>query len=211
MNPDRRKPVGVLVFLGKERLENMQTHKLLILTGASGAGKTAIVKSLQQPAAAAGIELLNFDSIGVPSNEEMIRDFGSGENWQRTKIVEWIQRIAQALPERCIIFEGQMRISSLLEALKQVNIPEAKILLIDCSDSARSHRLNVLRQQPGLNNERMRTWAGYLRREALSENIQIVDTSNLSAEEAADLVLKIVDLVSNRTGETPLRGSSICR
>ena len=125
-------------------------HNLLILTGASGAGKTAIVKSLRQPAAAAGSEIFNFDSIGVPSP-----DFGSGENWQRMKIVGWIQRIARALPEHSIIFEGQMRISSLLEALKQANLPEAKIVLIDCSDSARAHRLNVLRQQPGLNNERM--------------------------------------------------------
>ena len=174
---------------------NAPVHKLLILTGASGAGKTAIVKSLRQPAAAAGIEIFNFDSIGVPSPEEMIRDFGSGENWQRMKIVEWIQRIARALPEHSIIFEGQMRISSLLEALMQANLPEAKIVLIDCSDSARAHRLNVLRQQPGLNNERMRTWARYLRREALREGIQVVDTSNLTVEEAAGLVLKIGDLI----------------
>jgi RNase adaptor protein for sRNA GlmZ degradation len=176
----------------------MQTHKLLVLTGASGAGKTAILKSLRQPATTAGIELFNFDSIGVPSNEEMIRDFGSGENWQRTKIVEWIQRIARRLPEHSIIFEGQMRISTLLEALKQANLPQAKIVLIDCSDSARAYRLNVLRQQSELNHERMRNWAGYLRREALSEGIQIVDTSNLSVEEAAGLVLKIGGLESQK-------------
>ncbi|HYY31080.1 MAG TPA: hypothetical protein VE860_24285 [Chthoniobacterales bacterium] len=40
----------------------MQTHKLLVLTGASGVGKTAILKSLRQPATTAGIELFNFDS-----------------------------------------------------------------------------------------------------------------------------------------------------
>jgi regulator of PEP synthase PpsR (kinase-PPPase family) len=91
-----------------------------------------------------------------------------------------------------------MRISSLLEALKQANLPEAKIVLIDCSDSARAYRLNVLRRQSELNNERMRNWAAYLRREALSEGIQIVDTSNLSVEEAAGLVLKIGGLESQK-------------
>jgi hypothetical protein len=35
------------------------------------------------------INCLYFDSIGVPSPEQMIAEFGSGENWQRAKTFDW--------------------------------------------------------------------------------------------------------------------------
>ena len=59
----------------------MPTHHILVVTGASGAGKTAAVRALE----ACAIERLRcfyFDSIGVPSAEVMDRDFGGGEQWQ---------------------------------------------------------------------------------------------------------------------------------
>jgi uridine kinase len=66
--------------------------KLVILTGASASGKTTISKKIAAQAAPI-IDCLYFDSIGVPSPEQMIAEFGSGENWQRAKTFEWIKRI----------------------------------------------------------------------------------------------------------------------
>jgi dephospho-CoA kinase len=57
---------------------------LVILIGASAAGKTTIAKAIE---ARHGDEadVHYFDRIGVPSVEEMIAEYGSGEAWQRVK------------------------------------------------------------------------------------------------------------------------------
>jgi ATP-dependent Clp protease ATP-binding subunit ClpA len=54
----------------------------VVLTGASGSGKTAIAEAIRigHPDLA---EVLHFDSIGVPSLEVMVAGWGSGEAWQR--------------------------------------------------------------------------------------------------------------------------------
>ena len=50
----------------------------VVLTGASGSGKTAIAGAI---AARYGeqVEVYHFDSIGVPPPDEMILKYGSGE------------------------------------------------------------------------------------------------------------------------------------
>jgi hypothetical protein len=55
--------------------------RLVILTGASGSGKTAIAETIRltRPDLA---EVLHFDSIGVPSPEER-RAWGPDGAWQR--------------------------------------------------------------------------------------------------------------------------------
>src|SRR5689334_18919930 len=45
-------------------------NRLVVLTGASGSGKTAIIDEIRNsPDKMTGLALLNFDSIGVPSDE----------------------------------------------------------------------------------------------------------------------------------------------
>src|SRR5262249_11158256 len=140
--------------------------------------------------AASELDLLHFDSIGVPPADDMVRDFGSGENWQRLKTIVWITKIAShRLAARNVIFEGQMRIAFIVEALEHAGVPDAKILLIDCSDADRSHRLTALRNQPELNNDDMQNWAAYLRAEARQRGLQIIDTSKQSVADAADRIL----------------------
>jgi len=55
----------------------------VILIGASGAGKTAIARSIAE--CDADVSVFHFDRIGVPSVEEMVAEWGSGEAWQRVK------------------------------------------------------------------------------------------------------------------------------
>ena len=82
--------------------------KLVILTGASASGKTTISKNIAAKAAPI-INCLYFDSIGVPSPEQMIAEFGSGENWQRAKTFEWIKRIQEEFLSKgkLVLFDGQ--------------------------------------------------------------------------------------------------------
>jgi len=59
----------------------MKSTSILVVTGASGAGKTTAVRSLEKRAYA-HVRCHYFDSLGVPSLEAMGRDFGGPEAWQ---------------------------------------------------------------------------------------------------------------------------------
>jgi len=71
----------------RRKLANrMTTPGILVVTGASGSGKTATVRALEARALS-GIRCYYFDAVGVPSAE----DRGSGpDGWQAVTTREWI-------------------------------------------------------------------------------------------------------------------------
>lgn len=82
---------------------------LVILTGASGSGKTAIAKNIEEKHPS--IRVFRFDSIGVPSAEVMA-SFGNGHQpggaWQRAMTFQWLGRIAPLLAGSTnVLFEGK--------------------------------------------------------------------------------------------------------
>jgi hypothetical protein len=166
---------------------------LVIMTGASGSGKTAIAQTIRL--AKPSITVFGFDSIGVPS-AEIMASYGGGHQpggaWQRAMTMEWIKRIAPSVNEgRAVLFEGQMRIAFICEALDAVAIAGARIVLLDCDDASRRMRLIHPRQQPELANESMMGWAAFLRQEAQQSGSEILDTTRLSLTESTDAVLSI--------------------
>jgi dephospho-CoA kinase len=115
--------------------------RLVILTGASGSGKTAIAETIRigHPDLA---EVLHFDSIGVPSPEARLAGWGSGEAWQRAMTLSWMTRIAaMSSQNRPVLFEGQMRLAFVREGLLAAGIANARVILVDCDDATRTHRL----------------------------------------------------------------------
>src|SRR5258708_3926101 len=81
---------------------------LVVLTGASGAGKTTLGRFIQEHHSATH-DVIFFDSIGVPSIEQMEREYGSGEAWQRAMTIAWMERISTILSNgRPVLFEGQI-------------------------------------------------------------------------------------------------------
>ena len=168
----------------------MTTGTLVVLTGASGAGKTTIARAVQQ--AHPDCEVRFFDSIGIPTVEAMAA-FGAGHEpggaWQRAMTLQWIERIAPTLNlGRTVLFEGQMRIAFIKEALFTHNIARARILLVDCSDVVRKARLIHDRASPELANDDMLNWARYLRREAASIGCETLNTDTLSIAQAVDRI-----------------------
>ena len=162
---------------------------LVVLTGASGAGKTAI-SDLIAAEHGADIDIRFFDSIGVPPVEEMNALFGSPAGWQQAMTAEWMARIAGTMqPRRPVLFEGQMRIAFVVDAAAAMGLA-CHIILVDCDDATRRHRLASDRNQPELANDDMMNWAAFLRREAQSAGCEILDTSNLPIAEAAAIVLQ---------------------
>jgi hypothetical protein len=125
---------------------------LVILTGASGSGKTTIAERIEKQYSEQ-TRVFRFDSIEVPSTEERIARWGAGSGpgggWQRAMTIEWLGRIARERGGFPILFEGQMRSSFIMEGLATAGIAAARIVLVHRHDATRTHRLCNERNQPG--------------------------------------------------------------
>jgi ABC-type taurine transport system ATPase subunit len=165
--------------------------RLVVLTGASGSGKTTIARAVQQRHAGLATVLF-FDSIGVPSIERMIAHHGSGEAWQKAATLRWMERIAgMSVHTRNVLFEGQARISFLEEGVASVGIEDFHIVLVDCDDATRAHRLSLRRGQSELANPTMMNWAEVLRAEAELAGCDILDTSTASLDTCVERVCSL--------------------
>jgi hypothetical protein len=96
----------------------------VILTGASGVGKTTIAQAVED--GFPEITVYQGDRIGLPS-EEIMASFGPadgpGGHTQRGFALHWIGEIAPTLSSgRPVLLETQCRVVFLQEALKRHNI-----------------------------------------------------------------------------------------
>ena len=162
--------------------------RLLVLTGASGAGKTTLARRCAE-LHPSGLAVRHFDSIGVPSRQRMTEDFGSLEAWQRRKTHDWLAALAR-LEESRILFEGQSRIAFITEAMAAAGLSDGRIVLVDCDDATRAHRLKVDRAQPELVDETILRWAAFLREEARQFGCALLDTSNLDVDEGVAGIMR---------------------
>jgi shikimate kinase len=165
---------------------------LVVLIGASGAGKTTIAQAIVQRHA--DVEVFHFDRIGVPSPERMIAEYGSGEGWQRAKTIEWMAKLAPlSRSGRRLLFEGQTRLGFLAEGATAAGGAAYLPVLVDCDDDARARRLRLDRRQPELANENMMNWARHLRREAQAAGCEMLDTSATSLEACVIHVMALLN------------------
>jgi len=160
---------------------------LLVLTGASGAGKTTLALKLNE-LAIPGVKGINCDRVEVESE--------TGSTDRQADILRyWIAQLSQ--PETGIelaVLDTQIRPHRALEVLSQAAIDHAQIVLVDCDPVKRNERLNMERGQPELANPRMDCWAAYLRGQADALNLSIIDTSNDSLDQS---LLELEFLVRN--------------
>ncbi|AXC09711.1 hypothetical protein ACPOL_0328 [Acidisarcina polymorpha] len=164
---------------------------IVVLTGGSGSGKTTIAHKIE--AEHPEITVLRFDSIGIPSPEVMAT-YGDGHQpggaWQRAMTLEWFDKIADVLAlGQPVLFEGQMRIAFVREALQTSGITDARVICVECDDTTRSARLTDDRLQPELASEAMMGWSRYLHQEAVEEGYEVFDTRGLSPAESTAHVL----------------------
>src|SRR4030095_12003412 len=116
------------------------TPTILVVTGASGSGKSAAVSALAARALP-GVRCYHFDSVGVPSPEEMKRDFGGGEQWQALMTQQWLDRLA-ADPDGAEVYvlDGQTRLTFVTRAAERSGIDGVRIVLLDCEPAVRHNR-----------------------------------------------------------------------
>jgi len=164
---------------------------ILVVTGASGVGKTSAVRALES-LEIPGVRCFYFDSIGVPTPQVMQREHGSGEAWQARATQRWLHQLDQLDPTvRVAVLDGQTRPSYVADAAKAVS-RRVHTVLLDCERSERERRLQDGRGQPELITVEMAAWAAYLRGQADALSLDVLDTSRLEPQMVADHLAAII-------------------
>ena len=171
----------------------MSTPGILVVTGASGSGKTATVRALEARALP-GVRCYYFDAVDVPSAED--RGSGGPEGWQRVTTRKWLNRLA-ADPDGAEVYvlDGQTRPSFVRAAVEGTHTALVRIVLLDCAPAVRHARLVGPRKQPELSNSRMECWAAYLRGQTDALNLPVIDTSDLEIDAAVDALIVYVQQI----------------
>ena len=160
-------------------------HKIYFVIGASGSGKTTTLKQFEN-AMPHYCRLIHFDSIGVPPFEEMEKEYGSIEEWQKAKTFKWVEKLAKEdLLQSHVVFDAQIRPSFISEACDVYGVAY-DVLLFDCSDEERKRRL-VHRGHPELADDNMMNWAAFLRRECQHRCYEIINNTHLTLEQTFHL------------------------
>jgi GTPase SAR1 family protein len=167
--------------------------KAIFITGASGVGKTTLVnlvksKYLHRP----DVAIFGFDSIGVPSVDQMIKLYGSAPEWQRATTKKWVTKILQEIDAPFVILEGQVNLDFIYEAFQDHHFKNFDIILIDCAEEEMLRRLRDDRKQPHLANDNMRNWRAYLRKQAENHNVCIINTDELSIGASIKILEEVI-------------------
>lgn len=170
----------------------MRPPAILVLTGASGAGKTTLILKLNE-LAIPGVQGINCDRVKLEDDETT-----DPVERQANKLRYWISQLS--LPETGIelgVLDTQIRPHRALEVLNEAAIAHAQIVLVNCEPVERNERLRTARNQPELANAQMDCWAAYLRGQADALHLSIIDTTYDPMEKSLiELELLVNNLLS---------------
>ena len=160
---------------------------ILVLTGASGAGKTTLALKLNE-LGIPGVKGFNCDRVKIESG---------GSDQQADVLRYWISHLSEAETGiELAVLDTQIRPHRALEVLHDAAIENAQVVLVDCEPVKRNERLHLARSQPELANPRMDCWAAYLRGQADALKLPIIDTSNDTIDQSlVELELLVKDLL----------------
>jgi dephospho-CoA kinase len=177
-------------------MNKSRSPAILVLTGASGAGKTTLTLKLNE-LAIPGVEGINCDRVKVEFDER-----ADNADRQADILRYWISHLSQSETGiELAVLDTQIRPHRALEVLSQAAINCAQIVLVDCDPAKRNERLRMDRGQPELANPRMDSWAAYLRGQADALKLSIIDTSDDAADRSlVELELLVRKLLTRARG-----------
>lgn len=165
---------------------------LVLITGASGAGKTFLTKALEKALNLEFASIAFFDSIGIPSVEEMRKYWDSPEKWQEKMTHQWVERLALYQDKKIIILEGQFNPQFAIKACQRLKLHNYLLINLYANKKVRNHRLIKLRAQPHLVNVKMDNWAELLKNKTYEAGGYVVDTSNSNIEIGLKDILQLI-------------------
>ncbi len=173
----------------------MNKYKAYFLIGSSGSGKTTALESIET------MNLPNFsfyfpDREKIPSLEEMVKEYGSTDEWQKRHTLKSIEKIKEHLEHGNVVIDTQSRPSFIKEGCQQLGEDLCEIILFDCTDEVRKERL-MQRGHLELANEQMMNWAKFLREACKKENCRIIDNTNLTKEQSKEMLLSVLNEKEN--------------
>jgi uridine kinase len=157
---------------------------IILITGASGSGKTTILKVIEQQLPANKISVNYFDDIGVPSVEAMIAEYGSCEKWQEAKTNAWEEKLAKITKKEFIFLEGSFN----PEFAKNYS----RLFCIHADRAIREERLINHRNQPELATEDMDNLAQILKNNTLKMGGVVIDSSNRNVDIIAQDIIYLI-------------------
>ena len=163
--------------------ELMSKHPaVLVLTGASGAGKTTLTLKLNE-LAIPGVQGINCDRVKIETAD--------ASDPQPGILRHWISQLSQETSIELAVLDTQIRPHRAQEVLNEAGVVHTQIVLVDCDPIKRNERLCRERSQPELAHAQMDCWAAYLRGQADALNLSIIDTS----EDSIDTSLKMLEAI----------------
>jgi len=175
---------------------------ILVVTGASGAGKTTLVRALDAMRIP-GVGCFELDSMEVPSAEEMMERWGGTMEWQNVATRYWIERLLRNDGgHEVAVLDGQVRPSEVRAAFTSLGARVGGVTLVDCEADERNARLRGPRGQPDLVSGQMDGWAAYLRGQCDALDLPRIDTSGrTTADCVAELAAQVEALRRLRAAE----------
>lgn len=174
-------------------ITNVTKPLFVLITGASGVGKTTITTLLEHTLDSQFTHVAYFDRIGVPSEQEMIARYGSGKEWQTAKTYEWVANLNNASKHKpLIIFEGQYDPEVARAACHALNIKNILLIGIYAERSVREARLIYERNQPELANQDMQNWSELLKKKVTDLGGNILDTTEITPTDAIEKIVKLI-------------------
>jgi len=168
---------------------------LLAITGASGAGKSTVVDFLSKQIERKLLPTIHFDSLGVPTADEMTRCWDSGRGWQKMMTYHWVYTARQIYRMRpLVILEGQFDPQYAIAACAAHRVRH-RVVLLDVKDATRAERV-ATRGQPELANDDMSKWAAQLRENAKTLGGTIVDSTGSPEQIAGSLATIAIELLA---------------
>jgi hypothetical protein len=160
MKPHRNRPRASLRSPAEQRAASLRKSDItfpavLVVTGASGSGKTTAVRALESRTLK-GVRCYYFDTAGVPSPDEMDRGFDGPDQWQATTTQRWFDRFAANADGAAVcVLDGQTRPSFVRTAAERAGSPSREL---SCSTARRQSDMRDWLGHAGRRSFRIHEW-----------------------------------------------------
>jgi dephospho-CoA kinase len=161
---------------------------ILVLTGASGAGKTTLIKGLESRRLA-GVACFNCDVI-YNSLPDTVREDGTMA--QDAILSHWVTHVLGKDGIKVAVLDTQIRPHRALALLSRLGVTTCQIVLVECEQEERNERLRGPRAQTELASAQMDSWAAYLRGQADALGLESINTSGAAAGDFVDRLGELV-------------------